>query len=386
MKPTILVFCSWLFPEAEAGDFFIEQSDLVSDSYTMILVVFKKEATSIKKLDHRKKSYILEKKTNTGLCVLEVHYPTHKKYPEMAVRFFKRKTLKLLHSHLQKNNIDASLIHAQSIFDAGIWAYEYFLEYKTPYLLTEHNQLTFFKVGNKKCELVKNSLQNAKKICVVSNDKARQFFANGLYHNYYNIGNLVHERFNYLPRGKNATKRLITVGAYHFLKDQKTIFKALSLLDKHLNNKLEFVWIGFDSWGGDLRAEVAALSDGFSFKNIKVILIPVLGRAGIVENLQSADAFVFSSLSEGMPVSVLEALACGLPVFTSNCGGVDEIIDDSNGHIYPIQDSQRLANLLEDFLNGKMEYESSQISKNIISRFGPKIFKEKLIKLYQDLT
>jgi len=290
-----------------------------------------------------------------------------------------------LNCYLIKNKIAVSLIHAQSIFDAGIWAYEYFLKYNVPYLLTEHNQLTFFKVEKEKSELVGKMLENAKKICVVSNDKARQFYANGLYFDYQNIGNLVHERFHYLQKEKSKTKRLITIGAYHYLKNQNTIIKALSELDKRIKSKIEFVWIGFDSWGGNFEKEIVVLFESLKFKKIEVVLIPVLGREDIVRYLQSADAFVFSSLSEGMPVSVLEALACGLPVFTSNCGGVDEIIDASNGHIYAIKDYLKLADLLFDFLDEKMEYNNSLISENIINKFGHKTFRNNLIKVYEDL-
>lgn len=385
MKPNILVFCSWLFTDADTGDFFVEQSELVSDTYNMILVVFKKEYVSIKKLDHNKKSYIVEKRIHHNITVLEVYYPVHKKYPVWLQQYFKIKTVSLLHSYLTKNKIDVSLIHAQSIFDAGKWAYEYYLKYKIPYFITEHNQLTFFNRDKKEAELVYQLLAGAKKICVVSNDKARQFYANGLYFDYHNIGNLVHERFSYLEKKSNTVKRLITIGGYHYLKDQNTIIKALSDLDKELKTKIEFVWIGFDSWGGDFQKEINDIIRTYDFKNIEFILIPVLDRKGILEYLRGSDAFVFSSLSEGMSVSVLEALACGLPVFTSNCGGVDEIIDESNGCIYPIKDSARLTTILKDFISENKHYDSSQISKNIISRFGHEAFRTKLIKLYDEL-
>lgn len=384
MRPNILVFCSWLDIDTGAGSFFVEQSELVIEFYNSILVVFKPVKASIKKLNHNHTFSIEEKKTNQGMLVLEVNYPTNANYPRYVNTYFKNKTLDLLYNYIKKKELGISLIHAHSLFDAGIWAYEYKLKYNVPYLITEHNQLTFFDVGKEKCQVVKKSLQNAKKICVVSNDKARQFIANGLYFDYENVGNLIHKRFQFLPKEQTQKKRLITIGAYHFLKDQKTLIKALSILDKQLKFIIDFIWIGFDGWGGDYENEIKSLFADANLKNIAITLIPLVNREEIVLQLQTSDAFVFSSLSEGMPVSVLEALACGLPVFTSNCGGVDELIDDTNGAIYQIKDYNKLADLLLNFIEDKKQFNNSLISNAVIERFGSEAFKLKIIKIYQE--
>lgn len=384
MRPNILVFCSWLDVDTCTGSFFIEQSELVIEFYNSILVVFKPVKASIKKLNHNDAFSITEKISNQGLLVLEVNYPINDNYPRYVVSYFKNNTLDLLYNYLRDKGLEISLIHAHSLFDAGIWAYLYNVKYQVSYLITEHNQLSFFNVGQEKCQIVKKTLKNAKKICVVSNDKARQFIANGLYFDFENIGNLIHERFQFLPKNQDSKKRLITIGAYHFLKDQNTIVKALSTLDKELKFTIDFIWVGFDGWGGDYENEVKSLFDNASLKNINITLIPLANREEIVFQLQNSDAFVFSSLSEGMPVSVLEALACGLPVFTSNCGGVDELIDDTNGAIYQIKDYNKLANLLLNFIQGKKNFDNSLISNAVIERFGTEAFKLKIIKIYQE--
>jgi colanic acid/amylovoran biosynthesis glycosyltransferase len=43
------------------------------------------------------------------------------------------------------------------------------------------------------------------------------------------------------------------------------------------------------------------------------------------------DVFISASTTEGIPVSMMEALACGIPVIAPNVGGVSEIVEDSNG-------------------------------------------------------
>ncbi|MBV9695771.1 MAG: glycosyltransferase family 4 protein [Gammaproteobacteria bacterium] len=62
---------------------------------------------------------------------------------------------------------------------------------------------------------------------------------------------------------------------------------------------------------------------------------------------QNADVFVFPSLIEGMPLVVLEAMACGLPVITTRHGPADVVRDGVDGFLVPIRDPQAIAARLE---------------------------------------
>jgi len=46
---------------------------------------------------------------------------------------------------------------------------------------------------------------------------------------------------------------------------------------------------------------------------------------------QSADILLFPTVREGLPLAVMEAMACGLPVVATNCSSLPELIDDGNG-------------------------------------------------------
>ena len=63
--------------------------------------------------------------------------------------------------------------------------------------------------------------------------------------------------------------------------------------------------------------------------------------------LWSADLFVLPSYREGMPRSVLEAMACGLPVVATNIrGSREEVVQGETGYLVPIRDPQALANAI----------------------------------------
>ncbi|MEJ0036285.1 MAG: glycosyltransferase family 4 protein [Gammaproteobacteria bacterium] len=63
--------------------------------------------------------------------------------------------------------------------------------------------------------------------------------------------------------------------------------------------------------------------------------------------LREADVFVFPSLIEGMPLVVLEAMACGLPIITTTHGPADIVRDGVDGFFVPIRDSEAIAARLE---------------------------------------
>src|SRR5207245_2833077 len=51
-----------------------------------------------------------------------------------------------------------------------------------------------------------------------------------------------------------------------------------------------------------------------------------LSRAGLIKLYQSVDCFVYPSLYEGLPNTILEAMACGLPVVASDIPGNNELV------------------------------------------------------------
>lgn len=78
-----------------------------------------------------------------------------------------------------------------------------------------------------------------------------------------------------------------------------------------------------------------------------------LGQDGVADVLAGADVFVLPSFAEGVPVSLMEACASGLPVIATQVGGVSELVlDGETGFIVPPGDvaalSDRIAELASD--------------------------------------
>lgn len=118
-----------------------------------------------------------------------------------------------------------------------------------------------------------------------------------------------------------------SVGRLHPVKNHQLLLRAFrSVLDEHPQSRL--VLVG----GGPLRRELGDLAHALNM----LPHVKFLGACFDVEHvLQGADAFVLSSKWEGHPLSLVEAMAVGLPVVAPRVGGiVDVIADGENGLLF----------------------------------------------------
>ena len=105
---------------------------------------------------------------------------------------------------------------------------------------------------------------------------------------------------------------------------------------------------------GELRSELEALIQKSQLEH-RVILL------GNIDNMvyfyQSLDVFCMSSINEGLPLSPLEAQACGIPVVLTDVGGCREACCPESGMMVPAQDSAALAWAIRKTLKNNMHHE-----------------------------
>jgi glycosyltransferase involved in cell wall biosynthesis len=74
----------------------------------------------------------------------------------------------------------------------------------------------------------------------------------------------------------------------------------------------------------------------------------------VLELLQSSDVFLHTSLSEGISNGAIEAMACGLPIVTTDVGGMPEAVQHGrHGLVVPPRDSYSLADALGQLLDSR---------------------------------
>ncbi|MFK7059232.1 glycosyltransferase [Flavobacterium oreochromis] len=388
-KKTILMICSWLDFKKNIGVFFWEQAYALSNDYIFILCFFNKKKYKLKDIFKYKKTEIKNQKIYNFIDCYSIEYNNFLFLPNFFNSFLLKRSIKKFKRKLKNEAKHIDLIHAQSLFNAGINAYHYQQKTNIPYIITEHDQITLLNKTKLDLKYGIKAFENSKEILVVSSDKIRQFATNNFFRDTFLIvGNSIDSKIFFQKEIKTNDKNFVitTVGAYSLQKDHKTLFNALKILDKHkYNQKIIFKWIGFNGWGVEMNEYVNNLIKEYNLKNIQIELFPLLGRNELANLLQHSDLFVFSSLVEGMPVSVLEALACGIPVVTTQCGGVEEIINDENGILVQVKDYVNLAKSIDKCIKKEIIFDNKKISKNILDRFENKAFANNLKKIYSDV-
>ena len=113
-----------------------------------------------------------------------------------------------------------------------------------------------------------------------------------------------------------------------------------------------------------------------------------LSEQELIETYQSATVFVMPSLSEGAPLTTLEAMASGLPVVCTTEGGGDYIEDGYSGFIFDFKNAEQLSekvNYLFDHPDKATEFGKRNRQK-VDTEFTLKTVADKFVEIYKKLV
>lgn len=139
--------------------------------------------------------------------------------------------------------------------------------------------------------------------------------------------------------------RIFTCAFISAVKRMTLIIEALKLVE----SSVEWTHIGDGPDFEKIKLQAATLP-----QNIKVRFVGRVQSEKVSSYYigQYADVFLNVSSSEGIPVSIMEALAAGIPVFATDVGGTSEIVDNSVGKLFPVDVSaSTIAKELKEFSN-----------------------------------
>jgi len=169
----------------------------------------------------------------------------------------------------------------------------------------------------------------------------------------------------------------------------KTTYKGFDLILKTAKlltelTKLNFEWLifgvdEFSEWEEKL---------GIKVKSVNVILGGITDSNTLAENIQEADIFVHPSYIDNSPNSICEAQILGIPVISTNVGGIGSLIEDNKtGYLIPANDPFCLAAKIIELKNNMNSAAEIGVSarKAALLRHDKETIKNDLITIYNKL-
>lgn len=293
---------------------------------------------------------------------------------------YKKAYQKALNYFLEKKII-FDVIHCNVILNAGIAALFIKKQLAIPLVVNENwtgylpedgNYKGFFKIY-----FTKKIIKNADAILPVTQHLKNAMQKHNLQGNYTIVPNVCNTNlFKITSQHTDDETKFIHISA--LVNKQKNIFGLLRVFTEALkqNQKINLVIVGE---GGD-ENEIKQ----FVIKNNIEHKIKLVGKKigeDLVKEINKADCLVMFSNYENLPLVILESMACGKPVISSNVGGISEAVNNTNGILI---DSGNEPQLLKAILEFKKEqYPPALIREHVVKNYSSEVIGKMLNEVYR---
>lgn len=175
-------------------------------------------------------------------------------------------------------------------------------------------------------------------------------------------------------------KIVLYVGGEQPRKNIPTLLQAIS----KTKIKLKLLVVGPRDWK-DAHSQLLNLTDSLGIRD-KVIFSGQVSHKYLPDFYNAADVFTFPSYYEGFGFPLLEAMACGCPVVTTNCSSIPEVVGDAAIKISDPFDYNLLAEKIEEVLTNE-RLKSEMIAKGLkqAQKFSWKKYVEEVYRVCEGI-
>jgi len=189
------------------------------------------------------------------------------------------------------------------------------------------------------------------------------------------------ERFK--PCKERDDNLVVWVGRFVPEKGLEYLIEAAKTVTEEVKD-VQFLLVGY----GPLKAKIMKLAYDRGLFSRSIRFKGPLSRDEVAKVLGKAAIFVFPSLKEGLPLSVLEAMACGKPVIGSDTSGISDVVTHGqNGLLISPRNPKALANAVLTLLNDKNL--TRRLGKNarqlVAEKYSWNVITDKIEKVYYEM-
>lgn len=284
------------------------------------------------------------------------------------------------------------LIHVH-VFSAAVPAIIVKRFFRIPFVVTEHYEISDISLGHaypnkKKISLKLRSIlaryifTRADALINVSKYMENEIRDLGVQTPSYIIPNVVDHNTFYFDKRKiiqRNIRHILFVGALGLRKGVELVFQAVeSLRQCRCDFVIEIIGNGDMKAFYMKKAQQMDISKYVRFHGSK-------RKQEIADFMRNSDFLILPSYWENFPCVILESLCCGLPVISTNVGGIPEIINESNGILISPGEPELLVEAMKEMLDTCHKYDREVISNNAIELYSHSIGK-RLFDIYNRLV
>ncbi len=278
------------------------------------------------------------------------------------------------------------ILHVHVLTRIGIIALINKIITGTPYLITEHWSrylpITNTYKGFFRKLFTRIVVKNASAVLPVTKNLKNAMLDHGLKNkNYIVIPNVVDTEL-FIPVNKThdrKKKRIVHISCFE--NRSKNISGILNVIKK-LSEKRQDFECYFVGEGINLD-ELKNYADKLKIKDKFAIFTGLLEGDTLIESINRSDLMLMFSNYENMPVVINESFACGVPVLSSNVGGIPEFVNKETGVLVERKDESALLLALESFLDDNKKYDGEKIREFALKNFSKEEIGKKIFKIYE---
>ncbi|MDQ3110581.1 MAG: glycosyltransferase [Bacteroidota bacterium] len=281
----------------------------------------------------------------------------------------------------------ADLLHLHVIWPAAVALLPLFDSLKTPLIISEHWSGYLPEDGNYKGIIQKNIskriAEKAQHVTVVSQRMADAMKTHGLGKSFSILPNAVDTNLFHYKAKQEAEAAGIKLLHVSMLVDKEKnisgLLRVMKALEFHPKISLEIIGEGPE------RETLESLVQQIGILNQNVVFRGFCNAAEIATAMQSADALIMFSNYEGMPVTIIEAQCCGLPVIATKVGYIPNMVNETQGTLVDVSDEAGLKNAIVDFVMKKNTFDRAKIGNDATGKYSQLAVAQELNHLYASI-
>lgn len=379
----VLKLCGW-YPsriDALSGDFVQRQAIAIAQNVKTVVLFAQKDAAM------KGAGFELVKRAEGNLYEYIYYYPQRRFADKLWSQWYYLQILKHFIKQLQAEHGEPAILHVNIVWRAAIWASLLHKRFGWPFLITENST----EYQDNALENIRHRSWSRKRITAGAFRHCRHFIPVSK-----QLGLKIRELYGEIPfsvvpntvdisrfyydaaRTPGKKFELLHVSTMGYQKNIEGILRVLALFArKNIPFHITMAGPADDA----VRRSVAA-NEALAAHVHFTGAIPYHEVAAIT---RAADCLLLFSRYENLPCVILESLCCGVPVISSNVGGIPEVIDDTNGLLVDEGDEEGLLAAITKMANHEITFDREQIAFNAGRLYSYETVSRAFINLYREL-